>query len=411
MKSKITSIALSIVVAFSLWLYVITNVSQEDDWTFHNVPVVMEGESVLNERGLMITSQSVEDIDVRLSGNRTDLGKVSSSNLTVKADLNRITEVGERIALPLSVTFPPDVSASALAVEERSPGYCYVDVEERHTKDVPVEIKWTGSAPAGFMSDRENRMLDNDIVSIAGPASVVDVIEKAVIEVDLSEQRESIANSYRYTLCDAQDNPVDAEMIVTNVEEIRLEVKILRVKEMPLQLDVTYGGGTNQENTEILIEPASIRLSGGEAVLDELGDVLVLGKLNLAEITKPQTKTYTITLPEGVTNLSGIAEVSVTIRFTGLSIREFYLDNNRIQVLNVPEGMDVEIINERLNLILRGETADISKLEEEDISVSVDFTGAEEGTFTFKATVTCAEPYGDIGALEPCTVSATVSKK
>jgi len=71
----------------------------------------------------------------------------------------------------------------------------------------------------------------------------------------------------------------------------------------------------------------------------------------------------------------------------------------------------VEILTERLNLFLRGATADISKLEEEDISVTVDFTGAEEGSFTFKAAVSCADPYGNVGALEPCTVSATVQKK
>ena len=33
-KNKIYSMILSIVVAFGLWLYVVTNVSQEDDVTF-----------------------------------------------------------------------------------------------------------------------------------------------------------------------------------------------------------------------------------------------------------------------------------------------------------------------------------------------------------------------------------------
>ena len=49
-KNKIYSMILSIVVAFGLWLYVVTNVSQEDDVTFYNIPVVMEGENVLTEQ-------------------------------------------------------------------------------------------------------------------------------------------------------------------------------------------------------------------------------------------------------------------------------------------------------------------------------------------------------------------------
>ena len=44
---------LSVVVAFALWLYVSNNVSIEDSNTFYNIPVVMEGESVLNEENLM----------------------------------------------------------------------------------------------------------------------------------------------------------------------------------------------------------------------------------------------------------------------------------------------------------------------------------------------------------------------
>ena len=67
-RSKLYSIALSFVVAFGLWLYVVSTVSQQDDRTYYNVPVVMEGESVLNERNLMITSKSASAVSLHLSG-------------------------------------------------------------------------------------------------------------------------------------------------------------------------------------------------------------------------------------------------------------------------------------------------------------------------------------------------------
>ena len=43
-EQKITSVILSLVVAFGLWWYVVNNVSMEDDITFNNIPVVREGE-------------------------------------------------------------------------------------------------------------------------------------------------------------------------------------------------------------------------------------------------------------------------------------------------------------------------------------------------------------------------------
>lgn len=409
MKNKLTSILLSLAIAFGLWMYVITYVSPGSEDTFYNIPVVLEGEAVLKERNLMIMDVSNTSVSMTLSGNRSDLNKVNNQNIILKADLTKINEPGERIPLSYTPSFPGDVPSDAFVVENKSPDQIYVTVEERRTKEVPVEVKWIGSAPEGFMSDRENKVLDYAYISVDGPASVADRIEKAVIEVDLTEQRESIDQNFRYTLCDAEGNPVDAELITTNVAEVNLKVKIQRVKELKLRLDVTYGGGASLVNTKIEIDPATIRVSGGEGVLEELGDELTIGKLNLAEITKSQELPFAITLPEGVTNETGTTEATVSIQFKGLSTRELVLDN--ISVVNVPEGMEVDLITKQLTVVLRGPTEDVARIREEDVTITVDFTGEEAGTNTFKATIRCSEGNETVGAVGTYSVSATVKQK
>lgn len=409
MKSKLTSIALSLAIAFGLWMYVITSVSPGSEETYYNIPVVLEGEAVLAEHNLMITGISETDVSLHLSGNRSDLYKVNSSNITLKANLANIREEGTH-SITYSIGFPGDVAQNAFEVMAQNPKYIHVTVERRVTKEVPVEVKWVGSTPEGFMSDRENKVLDYDAITVSGPASVADLIEKAVIEVDLTEQRESISQSYRYTLCDSEDNPVDAQQITTNVEEVHLDVKVQFVKEINLMLDVIYGGGANEQNTTIEIYPETIRLSGGEAVLAELGDTIVLGKINLAEISRSQSQTFAINLPEGVTNLTGVTEAEVTITFTGLSTpREFVVEN--IETINIPEGMEVDLITEKLTVSVRGPSAEITRLTAEDITVVVDFTGAEADTSTFKATIVFSDGFETVGAMGTYSVSATVNAK
>ena len=408
-KSKLTSIALSLVIAFGLWLYVVTNVSQEADYTIYNVPVVMEGETVLTERNLMITSVSADDVDLTLSGNRSDLAKVSSGNTILKVDLTKIYEPGEKIALNYNPVFPSDVPTNALTIQNRHPANIYITVEARRTKEDPVEVVWIGSTPDGFMSDRENRVLDYSSVTVVGPASVADLIEKAVIEVDLSEQKESLSQDYRYTLCDTDGNPVDAELITTNVESIRLDVKIHKVKEVKLIAEVIYGGGATEKNTTVEIEPAVIRLSGGSAVLEELGDSINVGKIDLRTIEKSQEINIPITLPEAVTNLSNITEAKVNIRFTGLLVKEFEVDT--IEAVNVPEGLEVEIMEKKMTVALRGTAMDLSKILPEDIIVRADFTGAVAGTSTFKATVHFADDLSSIGAIRSYSVTANLTEK
>lgn len=408
MKSKFSSILLAVAIAFGLWMYVITSVSPGSEDTYYNIPVVFDGESLLAEKNLMITDTSSTNVSLTLSGNRTDLYKVNSGNITLKANLSTILEEGTH-AVTYSISFPGDVAQNAFEVLSQNPKYIYVTVEKRVTKEVPVEVKWIGSTPEEFMSDRENKVLDYDYITVTGPASVADLIKKAVIEVDLTEQRESISESYRYTLCDAEGNAVDAEQIITNVEEVHLDVKIQRVKEVKLQMDVTYGGGAAPINTTIEISPAAIRLSGGEAVLEELGDTIVLGKINLAEITRSQSLTFAITLPEGVTNLTGVTEAEVDITFAGLNSKEFTIE--KIQMINVPEGMEVDLITEKLNVVVRGPSSIIAKLTEDDISVVVDFTGAEADTSTFKATIVFSDEFDAVGAMGTYSVSATVHEK
>ncbi len=406
MKSKLSSILLSVFIAFGMWVYVITSVSPGFEDTIYNIPVILEGEAVLKERNLLITERPTTTVALTLSGNRSDMSKVNSSNIILKADLTQIREAGENIPLTYTHSFPGDVPSDAFVVESKTPSEIYITVEERRVKEVPVEIVWLNSVPDGFMCDRENRVLDYAFINVDGPASVADQITKAVIEVDLSEQRESIDQNYRYTLCDREGNPVDAELITTNVAEVNLKVKVQRLKEMTLMLDVTYGGGATANNTIIEIVPETIRVSGGEAVLEELGDEWIIGKLNLAEIDKSQELTFQITLPEGVTNETGTPEATVSIRFQGLSTREMVLDN--INILNVPEGMEVDLITEKLTVIIRGPSAEVAKITPEDITATVNLAGEAVGTNTFRATIQCSEAYASIGAVGSYTVSATI---
>lgn len=259
------------------------------------------------------------------------------------------------------------------------------------------------------MSDRENRVLDYDKVTVMGPASVADLIEKAVIEVDLNERRESISQDYRYTLCDKNGNPVDAELITTNVENVHLDVKIQQVKEVKLVAEIVYGGGATEKNTKVTIEPATIRLAGGGAVLEELGDSIQLGRIDLSAVEKSQKISLPITLPEGVTNLSNITQADVDIQFSGLMVKSFEVEN--IEAVNVPEELEAEIIEKKLTIILRGPAADLMKITDADIVIRADLTGAVVGTSTFKATVHFGEEFSMIGAVRSYSVTANVVEK
>lgn len=407
MKNKVLSAALSLAIAFVLWFYVITVVSPgSEDWVY-DIPVVFEGETVLTEdRGMMITSRS-EDvlIDLKLSGNRTDLAKVNRGNITIKVDLSKVYDPGEH-ELTFNPIFPGDVPSGALTVESKYPETVKLTVEKKVKKPVDVRVNFVGSAAENFMVDTENRILDYPTVNVTGPSSVVDLIDHAQISVDLTDRVESISENFRYTLCDADGNPVDVELVTTDVAEVHLDVKIQRFKQIPLTLALTYGGGTTEHSVEVIVEPAYISVSGSELMLEDLNEIQ-LGSIDLSAIEADFEQTYPITIPEGITNLSERTEATVKVQFLNLAIMDFEVTD--ITTANVPEGMEAELMSQVLKVRLRGPAAVMKKLTVQDIKVVVDFSGKELGSFTIKPTITVSgEAFANVGAVGSYSVSATL---
>ena len=409
-ERRVTSAILSLVIAFGLWWYVVHNVSMEDDITFNNIPVVREGETVLNEKNLMITEISTESVSMNLIGSREDLNKVDSGNMSVKINLSNIEEPGERIPLSYVPSYPATVANTAFEVSHKNPSVIFVSVDYRKTYEIPVKVKWTGTRSEDLLYDTENFTLDYTTVTITGPATVADQIKQALVTIDLSDRKESFSESFRYTLCDVEGNPVDAQWITTSVEEVQLTAQIQQIEEVALVADVVYGGGATAENTKITLSPEVIRVSGGKAVLEELGSSYTVGTIVLADIEKSShEQTFPLTLPEGVTNQTGVSEVTVTIRFSGLKTKEFVVDT--IEMVNVPEGMTAEIINANLTVRVRGPEAEISRMTEDDLSAVVDLSAAEAGTATYKAVIKISDEFPNVGAMKTSSVSATVLPK
>ena len=407
-KNKLGSILLSLAIAFGLWLYVVTNISIEDERTYHDIPVAFEGEIALEERGLMITYGTETSVDLRLYGARTNLNKLTSSNITIKANLARIYDVGQ-VEVNYDIYYPGDVPSNAFTELNKNPSTITLIVEERIKKEVPVAIVFTGSVPEEYLCDVDNAMLDQAVVNVVGPASIINQIEQAMIQVDLENRTETIVDYFQYTLCDANNEPVDADLVVADTAQIRMELAIRRFKELPVTYTVVAGGGASEENVSITLDYPVIRVSGSDVLLEQLTQIN-LGAINLGNIREDTNLAYAISLPDGVINLSGVDEINADIRFQGLTTREFTVEN--IRVNGVPSGMEYELVTKRLTVTLRGPSAIIEKMKAKDLTVSVDLSGKDAGTVMVNASVgTLGSTFDSVGALGNSSVSVILREQ
>lgn len=383
MAKKIMTAAMALAISFALWLYVVMVVGPEYQDTFRGVKVELVGEDVLEQKSLMLL-QDVDNlkVDLVLSGNRKDLNKLSSSNITVTLDVSHISSSGEA-SLDYKISFPSNVAQSAVTVENQNPAGVVLNVVEASSNDqVPVKVYFDEAMiAAGYGPLSVDQELTE--ISIFGPKDVVEKIKEARINMQLAEDTKSdVSGEYVVTLCDADGQEVDARYVTVTpgtADKINVTLPIRMKKVLPLTVEVIDGGGATSKNTVIKLEYSEITVLGTEEVLKDLTEIS-LGTIDLGTVeVGDEPLKLPVNLPNGVTSRGGFTEVTVTVELPELMTKEFVIKRDDIQLLNQPAGVEIEISEVQIMIRVRGIPNAVNALTEQMIKASIDLTEAKIG--------------------------------
>ena len=405
MKSKFLTALLAAVIAICLWAYVITVERPESENTFYNVPVVLDGENVLQDRGMMITSDTDMTVTLKLSGKRSELNNLKSSDIAAVVDLSRIAEAGDK-RRTYTVSIPGD---STIEVVSRQPDTLSLTVMEWAAKEIPVELTYEGRVPEGYYVDKQSASLEHEAVTVTGPKEIIGQIAQAKITLNLENRIETIAESLRYALCDAQGNPIeDVSSVTTDRGEIRVTVSIQQLKEVKLVYNVVDGGGLTAEDVKVTADYESVTVAGSTAALLGLEEIN-LGSVDLGTLTESTELVMAIKMPEGVSNQSGYTVVRLQVELPELETRTYSISQFRTK--NVPEGLTAQIFTQILEVKIRGRGPVLNRLKPEHITAVVDLTGEEAGMFSLPVEFEI-EGFGtveNIGAVEKYSVKGKLA--
>ena len=408
MKNKFLMALLSFAIAFGLWLYVINYVSLDSEESFYNIPVNFTGESMLQERDLMITDGRGATVSLRLSGKRSDLTKLDSSNITIEADLSSLDR-GNRVEVAYTIRYPGGIPNSAIKVLSQEPGVISLKIEDFDEKYVNIVPDYGETTqPEGYLAMLDDAVLSEKQVKISGPVSILDQISSAVINVDLTDRTESFTGEFAYTLCNADGEPVDLKELVKVDDDglVRMDLTILRIKEVPLWIEIIDGGGATSENSTITIDPEVIQIAGNDQVLEKIDRIELIGEINLGELAEDTELIFDIAVPENVKNITNLTQAAVKISFPNLMTKEFNAKN--FTAVNVPAGMEAEILTKDLAVTLRGPASLVRKMTDDDVSVVVDFANAAMGTTSVRGVVRLDSEFAAVGQMGTFTVTATL---
>ena len=273
-SGKVLRIALAILVAVAVWLYVDSVKAPDVRVKANHIPVEFSGENdTLADKGLMIISGYDTTIDLTLKGPRKVLWKLDKSEIRIVVDTSGINDTGVK-TLRYNVVYPDAVSGSQIKVENASAFTVTVTVGELSTKEVPIECKVIGEPAAGFIVGELS--LDPDVLMLRASRDELVNVSHAKVQIDISGANKTVVQAVGYELYDYNDILIENTGIRANVKLVQVTMPVLMHKTVPLKLDFVEAPGSTMAQVQYQIQPEQVVLTGQKDLLegiDEKGEI------------------------------------------------------------------------------------------------------------------------------------------
>lgn len=377
----------SLLFAFCLWLIVINVEDPTNTQTFTNVTVKFENTEILTEQNLIYEVLENTDLvkSITVYGPRSVVAQLKDEDIIAKADFNKLTDDN---TIPIEFYTTSRYNADITRIRG-SINTVKLNIENEKTIRLILHVNAVGEVAEGYMLG--NMIPDQNQIIVVGAESVINTIDKAVAEVDVTDATAGIATYADVKLYDKEGNLVQSDAIKQRVTSVRVAVEVLATKSVPLSYTVMGTPANGYMATgEVVSDPPAVLLAGASSVLNNISRIdIPAEELNITGqsenmITIVNIKDY---LPGNVSladsGFNGRAAVTVYIEPT--ITRTFRINPNQVKVTNVPDGFTAAFENDKelLEIVLTGLTTTINQINADDIIGYVDMRDVkEEGNIT-----------------------------
>lgn len=376
---------LCFIVAFIIWLYVMNVESPEHEKTFSSVPVTIENAAVLaSNQNLSVISGAGNVIDVTVKGKKSEIAKYSASDIKASVDVSRITEAG-RHTLDVSVSLP-----TGLVVSSVTPNNINVSVDTLSTKTISVKVN-IRSVQIEADYELGVPLPDFTVVTVKGPATVIDAISHAQVDLDLGRVTQSLSSRAALRLIDMNDAEVINPNVTLSQSSVTVNVPVYTTKELLLKVDYLHGF-YNRDNVDIEISPKTIKVKGEPSVLENMTELLIK-TIDEKQVVADGSQIVQIALPQGLINAGTTETATINITHKNTGTKTITVDNIRI---NNPKGLNYELLTKTINVTLRGPLVNLPALQPVHVTASttLDYE-ASSGLISVPLTITVASQHTD----------------
>lgn len=380
---------LALLISTSLWVLVVNDQNPERV----DIPDVAISVEVNRVPPGMVVMNNLEPVRFKVRAPKDKWPSLRASSFRASVDLSRL---GPGIQ---AVPVVAEASDPQVRVLEVIPNTVSVRLEEIRERTVPVKVNLVGNVPFGYVYDAPK--VEPEAVVVSGPASLVQNVEAAVVEVRLEGITVEIDSSF---------HPLPADSSGTTVRGVQLTPQTVKVR-LPVEQQVSYKQvgvrativGTVSPGywiESVSTEPSSVTVVGDPKALARI-NYLDTSPLNVGGATSSIVQEVRIATPPGVSLVQQQQTARVTAQVSPLQTSQVVRVAPR--VVNLSPKLAASGVPPFVDATLKGSAPVLQGLKIDSLSVTLDVKDLGEGRHPVRPTVT-TPPGVAVVAVEPETV-------
>lgn len=387
-----------VIAAFCLWLYISNWENPIKTYRLKNVSVELINTDELTQSKLVLSPNQTFTVSLTLRGTYLDVMRARPDDFKITADMSEYAFKNGENRIPVQIVQYP----SNINIENDNSMWVNVNLDDLHEKTVPIKAKIEGSPKEGYYSS-EAEISPKDAV-VSGSSKFVDMVQNVVVNANITDLNKDVNLSVPL-------EPVDASgKIVNNVkvepQNAIITVPIKKAKAVSVNIKTNGKAANGVDIKSITPVSPTVDIIGDNNTLNNMSSIDTM-PIDIGKITDTKTMDVELSLPNGISTLSGNSSISVKTVVEGIIQKTFSVNVNLINVL---QDFNAVLDNKKTNITVSGDESIIKSMSDTDIKANVDCSSLQDGIHNVQISVALPKGVTNV-ADDPSSVNVTMTKK
>lgn len=379
MKDKLTNNlgmrVLAVFIAILIWIIVVNVSDPIIDSTYSGVPVeLINADAVAKQNKTFEVVNNSDMITVTISAKRSINDLLGRENIRATADLSDLDMEKGTVRIRLETNKYNDKIESIKGKNDT----LEVAIENLQKKQLAITSQVTGEPTDGYVIG--DTVLDQNVVTVQGPESLVSQIDKAMVEASVAGMSTSISTTSIIRYYDVDGNMLDASQLNGNISSVNLKVDVLSTKSLGFRF-YTSGSPANDYilADEITADVDELMVAGRPSALSTMSFITIPAT---AIDLEGKNETFTLSLdvvkylPDNIVLVDSDfdGKITVTVPIERISTKDVTVPKSNITIKDYDsnkQSITITGSDSAYILPLKGASADLKKLSGDAIEGTI----------------------------------------